>query len=147
MKIKKLFPHDSGHREGETSERDAKKIDTMDGDMKKIMQTMERIEAKLDTLLASRKKKRVRVVTETPPSLLKSADAENTTEKDMKGWRRRTDPMWPEGRIRPYDGGQGEAVKSGGTGFWDLGFDTDEDEDGRKGKYQRTPNFSEDDEQ
>lgn len=130
----------------------------MDGDMKKIMQTMERIEAKLDTLLASRKKKRVRVVTETPPSLLKSADAENTTEKDMKGWRSRTDPMWPEGRpairwgplsgpIRPYDGGQGEAVKSGGTGFWDLGFDTDEDEDGRKGKYQRTPNFSEDDEQ
>lgn len=153
MKIKKLFPHDSGHREGETSERDAKKIDTMDGDMKKIMQTMERIEAKLDTLLASRKKKRVRVVTETPPSLLKSADAENTTEKDMKGWRSRTDPMWPEApircghRIRPYDGGQGEAVKSGGTGFWDLGFDTDEDEDGRKGKYQRTPNFSEDDEQ
>jgi hypothetical protein len=146
LKIKKLFPHDSGHREGETSERDAKKIDTMDGDMKKIMQTMERIEAKLDTLLASRKKKRVRVVTETPPSLLKSADAENTTEKDMKGWRSRTDPMWPEGRIRPYDGGQGEAVKSGGTGFWDLGFDT-EDEDDRKEKFQRTPNFSENDEQ
>ena len=79
MKIKKLFPHDSGHREGETSERDAKKIDTMDGDMKKIMQTMERIEAKLDTLLASRKKKRVRVVTEPPPSLLKSADAETVS--------------------------------------------------------------------
>ena len=118
----------------------------MDGDMKKIMQTMERIEAKLDTLLASRKKKRVRVVTETPPSLLKSADAENTTEKDMKGWRSRTDPMWPEGRIRPYDGGQGEAVKSGGTGFWDLGFDT-EDEENRKEKFQRTPNFSENDEQ
>ena len=37
--------------------------------------------------------------------------------------------MWPEGRIiRPYDGGEGEAVKSGGTGFWDLGFDTDEDD-------------------
>ena len=124
------------------------KLDTMDGDMKKIMQTMERIEAKLDSLLAGRKKKRIRVVAETPPSsLLKSADAENTTEKDMKGWRDRTDPMWPEGRIRPYDGGQGEAVKSGGTGFWDLGFDTDEDEDDRQGKFQRTPNFSEDDEQ
>ena len=124
------------------------KLDTMDGDMKKIMQTMERIEAKLDKLLASRKKKRVRVVAETPPSLLKSADAENTTEKDLKGWRSRTESMWPEGRIiRPYDGGEGEAVKSGGTGFWDLGFDTDEDEDDRKGKFQRTPNFSEDDEQ
>ena len=110
------------------------------------MQTMERIEAKLDTLLASRKKKRVRVVTEPPPSLLKSADAENTTEKDMKGWRSLTDPMRPEGRIRPDDGGQGEAVKSGGTGFWDLGFDT-EDEDDRKEKFQRTPNFSENDEQ
>ena len=57
------------------------KLDTMDGDMKKIMQTMERIEMKLDKLLASRKKKRVRVVAETPPSLL---HAENTTEKDLK---------------------------------------------------------------
>jgi len=115
----------------------------MDGDMKKIMQTMERIEAKLDKILAGRKKKRVRVVAETPPSL----HAENTTEKDLKkGWRSRTESMWPEGRIiRPYDGGEGEAVKSGGTGFWDLGFDTDEDD--RQGKFQRTPNFREDDEQ
>lgn len=119
------------------------KKDTMDGDMKKIMQTMERIEMKLDKLLASRKKKRVRVVAETPPSL----HAENTTEKDLKGgWRSRTESMWPEGRIiRPYDGGEGEAVKSGGTGFWDLGFDTDEDD--RQGKFQRTPNFSEDDDE
>ena len=120
------------------------KKDTMDSDMKKIMQTMERIEMKLDKLLASRKKKRVRVVAETPPSL----HAENTTKKNMKGgeWRSRTESMWPEGRIiRPYDGGEGEAVKSGGTGFWDLGFDTDEDD--RQGKFQRTPNFSEDDEQ
>ena len=123
------------------------KIDTMDGDMKKIMQTMERIEAKLDSLLAGRKKKRIRVVAETPPSsLLKSADAENTTEKDMKGWRSRADPMWPEGRIRPYEDGHGKAVKTTGTGFWDLAFE-DEDEDDRQGKYQRTPNFSEDDEQ